>query len=377
MSTIPSTPSGPVLRRLKKIFLRSVLVASFLPLFAMLTNVKVGAELRQENRNLAQYPALEWRNFKNASFFTQLESYFNDHFGFREWLILKRHEFDATAFRRVRPDLVRGKDDYIFYKSIVERYLPDLFAKFPREYMVDVFMQLNEKLAQRGIKMVVMIYPNKELIYHEKLPGYWPVESDTGKLPFYQALEEIRGRGVPVLALAPEFFALKEHEKVYTEAEENHCSPPALFYAMNRLLQMLGELADVSVEVPEDFPKVYSRRVVGGMGYRKAQWVNTNYDTPPPWNAIEPDGKGGLRYSYNGTSGVLPPMTIYTDSFSQTLVDQFGMAFLPYFQELCVDYTTFSPESITPRTKFVVISFSDQSVEAHVHHFKKMLDKLP
>lgn len=358
-------------------FLVAMLAASSLPLLGLLLNVKVAAPLRTENRLLASPPTFTWAGAADASYFRHFEEYFNDHFGFRDWVIHEKHTFDESILQRVRPDLIHGRDGYLFYKFITERYVPDLFAKYPREYMVEVLMELRAELARRGIAMAIVHYPNKPLIYHDKLPSYWKIESDLVRLPFYQGVEEIRYRGVPVLSLADDFFALRANEEVFTPAEENHCSAPAYFHSLRRLLHMLGEIANVRLELPADYPKVYSAKMENGKGYRNAHCLNTNYPQSIPWTTIEDDGPGrGGRYLFRNPHGVLPATTVYTDSFFEHLAAQFGPALLPYFQELRMDYTTFSPSSLGPRTRIVVLVFSDQSVETHVHYYKKMLDRM-
>jgi hypothetical protein len=365
--------------RAKRVFLLAVLGTSFLPVLGLLLNVQVECGLRKENRILAPLPTFAWSAVRDASYFTHFENYFNDHFGFRDWVILSKHDFDSAVFQRVRPDLVRGKDGYIFYKFIVERYVPELFRNYPREYMVDVFVNLRDELARRGIEMMLVHFPNKELIYHDKLPSYWHVESDPARLPFYQGLAELWRRGVHVLSFTPDFFALKEKEEMFTKAEQNHCSPQAYLHSMRRILLELGAAAHVRVDPPEDFPKVYNTKRLFGPAYRSSHFVNTAYATPTPWNSIEngpPSTGGGGRFFYPNPQGVLPSTTVYTDSFFQTLADQFGPVLLPYFQELTMDYATFNPASITDRTRFVLLVCSYQSIEAHVHYHKKILDQL-
>lgn len=364
-------------QRAKQIFLASVLAASLLPLIGMLLNVKVAASLRAENRVLAALPTFTWAGAADASYFGHFEEYFNDHFGFRDWVIHRKHTFDESILQRVRPDLIRGRDGYIFYKFITERYLPNLFANYPREYMIEVLMELRAELARRGISMAIIHYPNKPLIYHDKLPSYWKIETDLAQLPFYQGLEEIRRRGVPVLSLADDFFALRAKEEVFTPAEENHCSVPAYFHSLRRFLRMIGDIANVRAELPADYPKVYSTKRENGKGYRNAHLLNTNYPQPVPWTATEDDGPSiGMRFLIRSSQGILPATTVYTDSFFKILTEQFGPALLPYFQELRIDYTTFSLSSLGPQTRIVVLAFSDQSVETHVHCYKKMLDRL-
>jgi hypothetical protein len=365
-----------ITQRAKRVFLLVVLGASFLPLLALLLNVQVECGLRKENRVLAPLPTFAWSTVRDASYFTRFENFFNDHFGFRDWVIFSKHDFDSAVFQRVRPDLVRGKDGYIFHKFIVERYVPDLFRNYPREHMVNVFTELHGELARRGIKMILFQFPNKELIYHDKLPRYWQVETDPARLPFYQGLVEIWRRGVPVVSFTPEFSALRDKEEMFTKVEENHCSPQAYFHAMRCILLEVGEAAHVRVTPPEDFPKVYSAKIEGGKGYRLAHHVNTAYPTPTPWNSGEVGPSGGYRFFYTNPQGLLPSTTVYTDSFFQNLADQFGPVLLPYFQELCMDYATFNPASITPRTRIVLLVCSDQSIEAHVHYHKRILDQL-
>jgi hypothetical protein len=361
----------------KRFFLTVILAASYLPLLAMLLNVQVDSELRKENRTLAPLPAFSWSRVADATYFTHFENYFNDHFGFRDWIIYHKHSFDESVLHRVRPDLILGRDGYLFYKFITELYVPALFANYPREYMVAVLMALHDELAQRGITMMIAHYPNKELIYHDKLPSYWRIETDPARLPFYQGLEEIQRRGVPVLSFARDFMALRETEEVFTPAEENHCSPQAYFHSLRCILRSLGEIAKVHVELPADFPKVYSEKMENGKGYRNAHRLNTAYEQSIPWTTIEDDGPGrGGRYLFRNPLGILPSTTVFTDSFFEHLAGEFGPALLPHFRELRMDYTTFSPESITPQTRVVMLVFSDQSVETHVHRYKMMLDRM-
>jgi hypothetical protein len=360
----------------KRIFLFALLVLSFVPLLAMLFDVKFAVGLRKENRFLAPFPDLRWSAVRDATYFTQLDNYFNDHFGFRDWVIQSKQTFDQLAFNRVRPDLVLGKDNSVYYKFIVERYVPELYRTFPTELMVETFTKLNERLAARGIRLAIVSFPNNPLIYPEKLAEYWGVEHDLDKIPFYQGFERLRRQGIPVLILAHDFLALKEQELVFTEVEENHCTPAALFVALRRILAMLGEMADVPVALPDDFPKTYSERIYGGMGYRNAHRVNTNYGSRPAWAWEKPDGVGGSRQYYANPKGVLPSTTIYTDSFAHILAAEFGPAFLPHFQELELDHGVFSPESITPRTRIVLVAVSDQAIESHVHYYRRLLEKL-
>jgi hypothetical protein len=370
------SPCGRTFTRVKQAFLLAVLGASCLPLLGLILNVHVKADLRTENRRPAEFPTFAWRAVADGSYFTQFESYFNDHFGFRELVIQKKHEFDWLAFRRVRPDLVCGRDHFIFYKFIAEVYRPEQNRQFPKEFMVDLITRLNEKLARKGIRLVIVQYPNKELIYHDKLPSYWQVESDPEQLRFCQAVEALGRSGIPVVALHRDFFALKEREQVFTEVEENHCSPPALFLSMQRILETLSREAKVAVDIPQEFPRVVSDHVEAGKGYRAAQHVNSNYGCGAPWSFYRPGSTDGYQHFYFNPKGALPSTTVFTDSFLMTLTQEFGSVFLPFFQEFVMDYKTFNPDSITSRTCVVILAFSDQLVWLLLPRFQELLNRV-
>ena len=103
-----------------------------------------------------------------------MEAYFNDHFGFRKrlirWYRLWRLDLfrDQKGFRSV----IAGKDGWYYFNEnqMVEHYRGTL--QFTPEQLQDWQKYLEsyrEWLAQRGIKFLFVVAPDKESIYPENL----------------------------------------------------------------------------------------------------------------------------------------------------------------------------------------------------------------
>jgi alginate O-acetyltransferase complex protein AlgJ len=130
-----------------------------------------------ENRLPAPFPKFSQFNFSSAQkFLNGFGDYFNDHFGFRKKLIRWFQNWKISFFRdRSVYKIVIGRDGWLFLSEsqMVEHYLG--LAKFSPVQLRDwqtLFEKRRDWLAQRGIQYLVVIPPNKEMIYPEKLPAW-------------------------------------------------------------------------------------------------------------------------------------------------------------------------------------------------------------
>jgi hypothetical protein len=353
----------------KRIFLVAILCLAFAPFVAMGIGFKPSTGLRPENRMLAGWPRPVARTLVDASYFQEVEKYFNDHFGLRESLIARKHEADWALLRKSRPDLVVN-DGYKYYKFIVQRYTHLETDGFPKQRMIDAFTELDRRLKARDIKLLVILFPNKGLIYWEHVPSYWGVIHDLAALPSYQACEELKRRGIEVWTLADEMFAAKMRYMVFSPLEENHISPVAFFEVMQKLLVRLGNDVGVKITPPETFPQERSA-TIEEKGYRAVHYINAAYGKPAPWRTYSWETGIG---EYVNPAGLLPPTVLLTDSFLETLTSEFGPAFLPYFSRLSIYHRQFDMSAITPDTKLLVVGTSDQSVYGTLAAVEKMLE---
>lgn len=162
-----------------------------------------------------------------------LEAYFNDHFGFRNQLIHWHFDWQQAVFSMGRHDVVvNGRPDVITGQSIWMFYNED------RMHMAENFQgtrqfssaalaslqRLHEErrdwLAQRGIKYLFVVAPDKQTIYPEYMPawlksmrqptkldqfiGYMREHSTVDVLDLRPALREAKG-------IAPTYYKTDTH----------------------------------------------------------------------------------------------------------------------------------------------------------------------
>jgi hypothetical protein len=125
-----------------------------------------------ENRVLAPPPAVrsikEFRNFPKMA-----EAYVNDRFGLRSELVhlnsLWRYRMGISS----TPSVVIGSDGWLFYTAdkLMEQHTgSDIFSPPELENWVHWMEVTRDWLAQRNIGFYVLIAPDKDVIYPEKLP---------------------------------------------------------------------------------------------------------------------------------------------------------------------------------------------------------------
>ena len=104
-----------------------------------------------------------------------LETYVNDRFGLRQQLV------DINSLARYRlclsstKEAVIGKDGWLFYtadKLMDQHTGVDIFTPAELEFWVRQIEADRDWLAKRGIAFYLMIAPDKNTIYPEKLPDY-------------------------------------------------------------------------------------------------------------------------------------------------------------------------------------------------------------
>lgn len=132
------------------------------------------ADSSTENRVLAPFPAIH--SIREIKFLPKMsENYVNDRFGLRRRLVhlnsLVRYRLGLSSTKEV----VIGKDGWLFYTAdkLMEQHTgADIFTPAELENWVGQMEADRDWLARRGIAFYIMIAPDKNTIYPEKLPDY-------------------------------------------------------------------------------------------------------------------------------------------------------------------------------------------------------------
>jgi len=168
------------LRKIERVvFSIMFLMAVFLPMLQ--TFFPIFPEIKStERRTLAKRPEFSLSTIKE--FPKKYESYFDDHFGFRNLLV---HCYNAALVRSAQlfplpvssdQKVIIGKKGWLYYDSKEsEGSLPDYLgrAPFSDEKLEQIRLNLESQrdwLKKNGIDFYVLVCPNKQSVYPEFLP---------------------------------------------------------------------------------------------------------------------------------------------------------------------------------------------------------------
>lgn len=140
-----------------------------------------------ENRLLAELPKIKPGPGGFKSFFTGLEAYFNDHFGFRKLLIWSYRTCAVHLFhdQKTNRAVLAGSEGWLYFNEnqMVEHYRGTLlFAPDQLKDWQVLLEHYRDWLAQRGIKFLFVVVPDKQSIYPEHLPTWMNKVSPETKL---------------------------------------------------------------------------------------------------------------------------------------------------------------------------------------------------
>jgi alginate O-acetyltransferase complex protein AlgJ len=167
-----------------------------------------------EKRQMARFPQLKSGMVGLKEYIAGLESYFNDHFGYRKRLIHWHNNWKYTLFRdKIGTDVIVGRDDWLFYTDgeMVDHYRG--VRQFAPQDLIDWQTLLEHRrdwLAQRRIKYIFFVAPDKQSIYSEQLPAWLTKVRPDTKLDQFLAFMRAHST-VDVLDLRP---ALRDARRI-------------------------------------------------------------------------------------------------------------------------------------------------------------------
>ncbi len=174
----------------------------------------------QENRLLANMPAVPHSVAAALAWPGAFETWFADHFGLRSTFV-ETNARVRLQLLGVTPaphrSVLVGRDGWLFYTGDFE--LEDYLRRKPlTPAELDAWCTGLEAqrrwLEARGIRMLWVLAPNKGTIYPEKLPGWVATPNRPGRAD--QLLAALRSRtAVEVLDLRPALLKAKQKELIY------------------------------------------------------------------------------------------------------------------------------------------------------------------
>lgn len=144
------------------------------PLLTLLTPDQKISEI--EKRELATSPKFNWTSTSLKEYPKQFESYYNDHFGLRDYFVFYQHLFSLKMFGvSSSPFVTIGSDNWLFYNgeglSALHSFLGlKTLSSFTLGLYQDTLIYRRSRIKSYGGKYLFLPVPNKMTIYPEFLP---------------------------------------------------------------------------------------------------------------------------------------------------------------------------------------------------------------
>jgi hypothetical protein len=225
------------------------LVGKFLP--------AEGSFALTENRRPAPLPTIQlggpgW-GWSIASFPRRFERFWNDSFAFR-WYLIRGHSMVKLALgASPSPKVLLGVDGFLYYaaEESVDYFRGTRpFSDADLARWRDDLVRRQKWLADRGIRYLVVVAPNKETIYPEHMPpAIRPLRAESR---LDQLLAEMRAHSnVEILDLRPALREAKSTQRVY-HATDTHWNDAGAMIASRRILEKVAAwFPGVEIAPPE------------------------------------------------------------------------------------------------------------------------------
>jgi len=293
-----------------------------------------------ENRAPATMPVSKLSTKGARDFLAGLEAYFSDHFGFRKQLVRWDHHWKWQIFRDARAtQAMVGEDGWLFFSGGV--MIDDVMGNMPfssaeLEDWRQLLTQRRDWLAQRGIRYLFVIPPDKHTIYPEHLPR-WLATAARPSRRLDQFVDYMKTRSdVPILNLRDALLAGKETNQVYLRTD-THWNERGGFIAAREIVGKIASLGmpvaplDISAFEPHavDLPAGDLARMLGretSLGDKG----ETLLEARPPLTPIQPRAEEDPGKKW--IPGTEPQVTENPDKPAKVVVfrDSFAIALMKF-----------------------------------------------
>ena len=191
-----------------------------------------------EKRELQPFPAITHQQ-SITGFTREFDSYFQDHFGLREWLIHRYHREIKKRFGISGvPLVVEGSDGWLFFSG--DRILDDLkgnlhFSEEEKQRFRHLLAEKKAWLKKRGAAYIFMVGPNRQNISPEYLPLHYQQLKEASRLDQLLAggPDDI---GESLLDVRP-FLRRKKSETRLYDKSDTHWNYQGAFLAYQALME--------------------------------------------------------------------------------------------------------------------------------------------
>lgn len=235
---------------------------------------------------------------------------------------------------RIFNHVLRSDDGWLVYNdghNLEDYQKSDVFTEAQLAQIQTNLTTLQQQLAQEGIRLYVIIPPNKDSIYPEKVPAEIPVIGSQSRLE--QLLSYLQSQGsFPVLDLRPALLAARQQNLLYY-ATDTHWNATGSYVAYRQIAALLGK--DFPMIIPHDLSEykqasqTYSgdlNRIAGDLGLSE-QIITLNPTFSQQVTQTE-TVENDIKILITETSDPnLPRAVIFRDSFFSLIIPSLSTHF--------------------------------------------------
>ena len=273
------------------------------------------------NEILSSRPSVQNRDGSfNTALLSDFSDYIADRFAFRQEMVTAWSEINAKVFSgSVEEQVLLGSDGWLYYRETLDDYLGRGMSDVELKYAARNLALMQEYAENQGAAFVFTIAPNKNSLYPEHMPTYYPKGHDGSNAERLPAVLEQYGVNYVDL------FEAFRNEEVLFFSTDSHWNAQGAALAADHILSGLGM---ESSYFSGSFTNPVSHR---GDLYEMLYPAGTMTEPDPQFSSgfsyiCENDPNGGNAITINTTAaGREGTLLCWRDSF--------GISLYPYLAE--------------------------------------------
>ena len=270
-----------------------------------------------ENRRLAAFPALKTEEGFNVDFLSQLGDYFEDHFAFRNRIVALDGKTQALFGVSNAETVVKGTGGWLYYTSTVPDYQRlNVFTDREAFNAAHNLALTRDYVEGSGARFVLTVAPNKNTLYPENMPYYYPAGAGETSIEKLAPLLEEYGIGYVDL-----FTLFRAQDETLYLQRDSHWNNKGALLAYNALADAAGKAHDTyaSAGVTRKKDEIGD---LGRMAYSvlaEPEW-NYRYDIPQHYVYTTPQADVEAAYIVTENAEANGTLLMFRDSFGNTLI---------------------------------------------------------
>lgn len=192
-----------------------------------------------EKRKLSDPPKIKTEDGKlNFSYFDDFETYFSEHFAFRQQLVTLDGYLKSKVFgTSPNADVISGKNGWLYYGETVNDFLNiDTLSDRGINNIKNNLEIINDYCNQNNVKFLFTIAPNKNSVYPEYMPSNY---SPAGNSDNYERLSAILDEDFPYCDMKEVLLNTESNIPLYHK-KDTHWNNLGAYAGHAKLMEMLG-----------------------------------------------------------------------------------------------------------------------------------------